>query len=70
VTRDTVPPVVRISSPSDGFLTRETSIALAWSIGRRDQTADLLEELPVEGVNTIARSVGTPAANFGKAVSM
>src|SRR3990167_3346801 len=67
VNRDTIAPVVAITSPVDGTLTKETSIAVAWTVDGVAQGADLTETLANEGLNTITRSATDAAGNTGSA---
>ena len=66
VTLDTEAPVVTISSPEEGFLTTQPSIAVEWSIDGEVQSEQNGENL-VEGTNTITRSASDAAGNTGTA---
>jgi RHS repeat-associated protein len=65
VVLDTQGPVVVITSPATGHLTKLTSIAIAWTIGGTTQTTQLTESL-AEGVNTVRRSATDSLGNEGK----
>jgi len=64
VTLDTQAPVVVITSPIDGALTRDTSIAVQWTVDGVVQTAQTSQNL-VEGMNRIVRGSVDAAGNSG-----
>ena len=64
VTLDTVSPAVVITSPTDGFITNETPITIAWTVDGIAQTTELTADL-FEGSNQIIRSATDDAGNVG-----
>ena len=61
---DTIAPVVEITSPASGFLTRFSLIRIFWTVDGTPQTADTTASL-VEGDNVIIRSAQDSAGNRG-----
>jgi RHS repeat-associated protein len=66
VTRDTQAPVVIIQSPTDGQITNQSPITVAWSVDGSAQTTQVSESL-VDGTNTISRSATDVVGNVGSA---
>ncbi len=66
VVRDQTPPVVKITSPANGFYTNQTSVPVAWTVDGVNQTTQTTETL-VEGANAITRSATDSAGNTGTA---
>jgi hypothetical protein len=65
VALDSKAPTVIITSPEEGTLTRESSIAVAWTVDGKAQTAQLTEELPSDGERSIIRQWKDSAGNVG-----
>jgi RHS repeat-associated protein len=66
VTLDTQIPVVAITSPTNGMITNQSQIAVAWTVDGVTQTTELIATL-TEGVNTITRNYTDAADNSGTA---
>jgi|GEM_PF-5252252 len=64
VFRDMTPPVVVITSPTDGLYTNHVSLPVAWTVDGVDQTTDLGEYL-IHEVNHIIRTATDTAGNVG-----
>ena len=64
---DTKKPVVVITAPVDGRLTKDSSVAVAWTVDGTAQTAQLTQALLLEGENAIVRSATDAAGNVGSA---
>lgn len=67
ITMDTVPPMVKITSPTAGFLTNKSNIPVAWSIDGSDQLSSQISEILVgkQGDITILREAFDSAGNRG-----
>lgn len=63
---DTKAPVVKITAPVRGLLTREASVAVAWTVDSLVQTARVVESLDGrQGPIVIRREATDPAGNMG-----
>jgi hypothetical protein len=67
VTLDTKKPVVLITAPANGLVTKDTSVTVAWSVDGVAQTTKLTQSLTVEGANAIVREATDAAGNTGTA---
>ncbi len=65
VVLDTKPPVVVITSPAEETATNKTSIAVAWTVDGKAQTALLTEALAADGEHLIIRESTDSAGNKG-----
>lgn len=63
---DTKSPVVKITAPDDGLLTRQASLSIAWSIDQVVQSTNTLEQLGgKQGTVLIVREATDAAGNRG-----
>lgn len=69
ITLDTVPPVVKITSPTAGFLTNKSNVPVSWSIDGADQVAGQNSEILAgkQGDIAILREAFDSAGNRGTA---
>jgi len=65
ITRDTQPPIVKITSPMNGSLTNKTPVPVSWTVDGVLQTTQTTQTL-VEGQNKIIRTATDAAGNIGK----
>ena len=65
ITLDTVPPIVKIVFPQQGFITNNPIVLVSWTVDSVRQTTQVIETLHVEGVNTIVRFTTDSAGNVG-----
>ncbi|MDQ3003602.1 MAG: hypothetical protein M3Y08_20390, partial [Fibrobacterota bacterium] len=56
---------VAILSPISGFISKDTVVAVKWSIGDQEQATETFEVLKTEGVNIIQRSFRDSLGNNG-----
>jgi len=63
-TVDTTPPVVAITSPSNGTIINQNPITISWTVDGVAQATQLTENI-VEGVNRVIRSATDAAGNTG-----
>jgi hypothetical protein len=66
VTLDTHPPVVTITSPTEGLFTNQATQNVTWTVDGVPQVTQLTASL-IEGANTITRSAIDAAGNTGTA---
>jgi hypothetical protein len=56
---------VAITSPKNGFITKDSLVDIEWKLGDKIQTHETSETLKTEGANLVKRSIKDSIGNFG-----
>ncbi len=66
VTLDTIPPVIKIASPTDSSFTKASNISVTWTVDDQAQSLQLTEDLgTTDGLKIITRNATDAAGNVG-----